>query len=88
MADTFEGFVTKYALTSGIIRNRLSPTAVDGLVVDASSRYHIAYHGEGKEWHRTWESAVARAEEMCKAKLASMRRSMAKIEALTFTEPK
>ena len=41
-------------------------------------------HGEGKDWHRTKESAVKRAENMRAAKIASMRKSIAKLEKMTW----
>jgi hypothetical protein len=87
MAEIFEGFVTKYALTSGIQKLQMRAIGADG-AGDVAVRFMSYFHGEGREWHRTWESALVRAEEMRKAKLASMRKSMAKIEALKFEEPK
>ena len=87
MTETFEGYVTRHALTKGIERKRLLPRIVDGVVVDADSRSIDRYHGEGKDWHRTWESALKRAEEMRKAKLASLRKSMVMIETMQFVRP-
>jgi hypothetical protein len=45
---------------------------------------HNYAHGEGRQWHRTQESALARAESMRKAKIASLRKSIARLEALSF----
>jgi rubrerythrin len=43
--------------------------------------------GEGREWHRTWESAAKRAEKMRVAKIAALRAQIARLETMTFTEP-
>ena len=49
------------------------------------SRYDWRECVHGKDWHRTPESALARAEEMRKAKIASLKKSIAKLEAMTFS---
>lgn len=43
------------------------------------------YHGEGKEWHRTRESAVAKAEEMRCKKIDSLKKQIEKLEKKRFT---
>lgn len=71
---------TKYALTRGIVEQeaiQVSMTTVKNGVVSY-------LHGEGKEWHRTQESAVIRAEEMRTKKIAQIKRKIAKLEAMTF----
>jgi hypothetical protein len=83
-------WITKYALTDGI-------QCVDGVTFDrspklleynrAAGRLSQYAHGEGKEWHRTYESAQARAEAMRVAKIASYRKSIAKLEKLSFSAP-
>lgn len=87
MSEPFEVYVTKYALTVGIerltVRYRLVPT----MVIAMDHRYGSVFRDEGREWHRTIDSAVARAETMRKAKLASLRKSIAKLEGMTFGEP-
>lgn len=85
MADTFEGFITKYALTVGIQRKRLQSTFSPSMVTEADNILSSYHHGE---WHRTWDAALVQAEKMRTAKLASLTKSRAKIEALKFTEPK
>lgn len=87
MSETFEVYVTKYALTVGIERYVAKEAASDGGIALVSPR-GVYFWGEGRDWHRTLESAVARAEVMRKAKIASLRRSIAKIEGLTFGEPR
>lgn len=63
-------WITKYALSEGIKELEVTqsdefPDMVCGKVLNKS------YHGEGKDWHRTHASAVSRAEEMRKKRLAA-----------------
>lgn len=44
------------------------------------------YHEEGKEWHRTKESAIAKAEEMRKKKIASLQKQIKKLENINFEQ--
>ncbi len=81
-------WVTKYALTTGIISSEAAeiceetPTMI--VFPACGSVYARYFHGEGKDWHRTKEAAVARAEAMRVAKIASLRKSIAKLEKLKF----
>ncbi|WP_427023065.1 hypothetical protein ACP4J4_10515 [Aureimonas ureilytica] len=81
----FAAYITKYALTDGIKRTIVedcfstSPT----MVKELGTAYPIVFHG--KDWHRTEAEALARAEEMRQAKIASLRKSIAKLEKLSFT---
>ncbi len=87
MSDEFDGYVTQYALTAGIQPMRLRVTGVsDDMAQQVPHQWGVYYHGEGKNWHRTYESARKRAEEMRKAKIASVKKSLAKLEAMTFPE--
>jgi hypothetical protein len=38
-----------------------------------------------KDWHRTPEAALARAEEMRRDKIASLKKILAKLEAIKFS---
>jgi hypothetical protein len=71
---------SKYALTEGLIEQD-GEEAGNSMVEVGPMQY---LHGEGKEWHRTREAAVARAEAMRKAKIASVRKQLARLEALRF----
>ena len=42
------------------------------------------YHGEGKEWHRTKEAALVRAEKMRQKKIASLKKQIEKLERMKF----
>lgn len=85
MSDEFDGYVTKYALTAGIQKMRLVATH-DDMVRRVGAGLWDLYHGEGREWHRTYESARQRAEAMRDAKIKSLRKSLDKMQALTFSE--
>ena len=42
------------------------------------------FHGEGREWHRTKESAIDKAEEMRKKKIETMKKQIEKLEKMEF----
>jgi hypothetical protein len=71
---------SKYALTKGLIEQEGEEVG-DSIVKVGSLQY---LHGEGKEWHRIRESAAAQAEVMRKAKIASVRKQLARLEAMRF----
>lgn len=87
MADEIDGYITKYALSAGIHRARLRLCDADGMVEEVGQRWATYYHGEGKDWHRTYASALKRAEAMRDAKIKSLRKSLDKMKAVTFQEP-
>lgn len=76
-------FVTKWALTQGILKLHLRDSHTPSM---KCSDFCGFFHGEGKEWHRDAASAVAHANKMRLAKIASLKKSIAKLEAKTFTE--
>ena len=76
-------WITKYALTSGILEKEVKDFG-DGSVREIENSFPIYYHGEGKEWHRTKESAIAKAEEMRKKKIASLKKQIEKLEKMEF----
>ena len=74
---------SKYALTEGLLEQ--DGEEVGDSIVRIGMQMSTQYlHGEGKEWHRTREAAVARAEAMRKAKIASLRKQLARLEAMSF----
>lgn len=83
--EQFTAWVTKYALTEGILKMQVedcfgvSPDMVKK-VNSPSNWFH------GKDWHRSYEDAVARAEEMRTEKLKSIDKQRARILALKFTK--
>lgn len=80
----FRAWITKYALTSGVF-------VADAEVSDTSDRMICVkghyYHGEGRDWHRTRESAIDRVREMRVAKLTSLHKQIAKLEAAEIEVP-
>ena len=85
--ENITAWVTKYALTSGIQK-------VIGTVCHETSSTMLRYSDtansckeflHGTDWHRTPEAALARAEEMRKKKIAGLKKSIAKLEAMTFS---
>lgn len=77
-------YITKYALTEGIIESKdAEQSKAYPSMLDVP---HLGYvHREGRDWHRTREAALARAEVMRKNKLASLKKQIKKMEELKFT---
>lgn len=77
---------TKYCLTDGITEHEV----VNGYTADmvtipkTDDSYKVHLHGEGKEWHRSRESAVSRANEIKIRKLQSLDKQVKKISAIEF----
>jgi predicted ATP-grasp superfamily ATP-dependent carboligase len=72
-------WITKYALSEGIEEHDVTDCG-EGMMLTAN-RY---FHGEGRDWHRTRESAVTKAEKMRKSKIASLRKQIERLEKLAF----
>jgi hypothetical protein len=81
--EKIKAWVTKYALTEGI-RVVDAKVCGDGRMIAYGSVGYGSQHAHGKDWHRTPEAALARAEEMRKDKIASLRKNIAKMESMTF----
>ena len=86
--EIFDVYITKYALTKGIIKKkaRYALSDCDGSmieIVDGAFR-HEYYHNEGGEWHKTYEGACVRANEMKRKKIISLNKSLKKFEAMVF----
>lgn len=79
-------YVTKYALTTGIIETEAEYTATTtgGMVTSKAMGSFSHFHGEGREWHRTLEGAVAKAKTMRDRKIASIKKKIAELEKRTF----
>lgn len=84
--EDIDVYITKYALTTGI-SHVLARVVKDtnGQMIEVKMGVHIVYfHGEGKDWHRTKESAIERADEMRMKKITSLRKQIKKLESLKF----
>jgi hypothetical protein len=79
-------WISKYALSQGIWERdaEISERQPQLAILRNFGRLDEMYHGEGREWHRTREDAERRAEEMRLAKIASLRKQIAKLERMRF----
>jgi hypothetical protein len=78
-------WITKYALTTGIMeKDVIVEEDLPAIACDRSTPFVSYYHGEGKEWHRTKESAINKAEEMRIRKIRSLRNQIIKLEKMSF----
>lgn len=79
-------WITKYALTVGLfeVETKKEPDGGSAVYRREGAAYDEYVYGEGKQWTRTKEAAIARAEDLRKAKIKSLRKAIAKIEAMKF----
>ena len=75
-----KAYITKYALTSGIFEaeGSINPTNASTFIVDGA----FAMYFHGKDWHMSVIGARLRAEEMRKAKVASLKKQLQKYQQL------
>ena len=78
-------WITKYALTQGIIEDDaeicINTDKTGNMISCGIGNY---YHGEGKEWHKTKESAIKKSEEMRQKKIESLKKQIEKLERMRF----
>jgi hypothetical protein len=85
-------WITKYALTKGIIESEVEECGnvageLGGMVaLRRAGSLDQYFHGEGKEWHRTYEAALKKADEMRQAKIKSLQKQIAKLQGVEFKE--
>ncbi len=84
MSNTFTVWITKYALTSGIEKAQAKETSTPSMIEKCNGGLQPYFHGEGRDWHRTRESAIARAKAMRAAKIKTLTASIRKLEKMTF----
>lgn len=77
-------WITKYALTTGIIEAEAEECEHDMIRAHENSFCPSYYHKEGRDWHRTKESAIAKAEEMRQKKISSLKKQIKKMEDMKF----
>lgn len=78
-------YITKYALTAGIIEVQDAEyTSSEGMISVKSRGTHAYFHGEGKDWHHSKDGAIKRAEVMRRRKLESIEKQRQRIEQLRF----
>ena len=79
-------FITKYALTSGISEvsdGKVSENCPSTLSAE-SLGLMACFHGEGKEWHRTRASAVAKAKQMRAATIKKLKKRIERLKVMNF----
>ena len=82
MSDTaIKVWISKCALSRGIHEIETTEPRNNLEIVRDGWDY---CHGDGREWHRTRAGAIAKAEEMRLAKIASLKKQIAKLEKLKF----
>lgn len=82
-------YITKYALTAGIQVKNARLSATDDTMVHTEGPHGRGAYYHRSEWHTTWQDALIRAKYVRLKKLGSLRKSLDKLEAMTFpaTEP-
>lgn len=82
MTECITIWVSKYALTKGILKVENAETSDDFPIIAMCG--YVSYYGN--DWHRTEAEAIARAEEMRVAKIKSLEKQITKLRAMTFGE--
>ena len=77
-------YITKYALTAGILEAKLKEISGNMVIVhDPNGLNGVSYfHGPGREWHLNLQSAQLRATEMAQKKITSIEVQRRKLEKL------
>lgn len=87
--EVFTAYVTKYALTQGILTVNAqlcerSSTEMIEVVGSRSGGVSQYFHGKGKDWHTSMADAIAKANEMRLKKIESMKKQIEKLESMRF----
>jgi hypothetical protein len=73
-------FCTRWCLTAGIEEMEAESVPQNGMVtVKRPNGGSLYIHGEGRDWHRTREQAVARANVVRVKKIAAVKKQLAKL---------
>ena len=83
MPDTIKVFITKYALTDGIVEKD-AELCDDNKMIKVKEKGCFVTYFHGEDWHRTRESAVKRAEIMRDRAIKSAEKKIAKLKNLQF----
>jgi len=75
-------FITKYALTRGILKREVNTINLDTKVLDAIT-FKPYLSGE---WYKKWEWAWAKAKDMQQKKIISLQKQISKLGKLEFKE--
>lgn len=74
-------WITKYALTAGIIEAE-GDIAAPGMISYHDATGPARQFAHGKDWHTTERDAFNRAEEMRQKKIASLKKQIKKLEGM------
>lgn len=77
-------WITKYALTDGIYAVEAQATHSERMVVFTRGESGNTQYAHGHDWHKTQESALARAEEIRAKRIKSLKKSLAELEKMEF----
>ncbi len=82
-----KAFITKYALTQGILERDGHVSSDDVLCISGNysngSFTFTTYYHKG-EWFKTKEEAIVKAEEMRQKKIKSLEKQLAKLKEMQF----
>lgn len=81
---TFIAYITKYALTQGILKMKVETTDVSEDMVVHRKPGEMGQYFHGNDWHETQEAAENRFKEMKKKKIQSLKKQIKKIESMAF----
>lgn len=76
-------WITKYALTDGIIEAEGEPYGLEWVSASWDDGYRCGDFEKG-EWFDTKETAIQKAEEMRREKIESLKKQIEKLERLRF----
>lgn len=80
-------YITKYALSEGVRVRRLQhPIAADGYARTIEPWSSFGFYGRC-DYRSSWDEALADCEARRSAKIASLKKQIAKLEKLKFVEP-
>ncbi len=84
MKATMKVYITRYALTTGIIEKEVqtNPSISEKMVTEVGGRGIQSYHKPF--WHETKEEAIAHANIMRERKISSHKKAITKLNNLTF----
>jgi hypothetical protein len=80
-------FITKNCLSDGIVEREVEQDKQYPYLVcwkEIQGAWSCYASGDGKQWHRTIESARSKAEATRKKRIDSLKKQIAKLEALKF----
>lgn len=87
MREEFDVWIAKYALTRGILKGLARVTQTSDTMIEVESLgSHAYFHGEGRQWHRTRDGAIAKARGMRDAKIKALNKQIAKLALTTFED--